>query len=115
MTILLHILFISCDDNEDMDSSPLVGTWVETNTSSETWHITFNSNGSGVWAIYNYSQLEDQNDFTWSTKDNTVYMSFSDGFQDSYQYDVSGSVLVLRWYDTDDREPYSYKLVKHIS
>ena len=111
-------VFFSCssDDDDDIDTSSLVGKWINTkidwNESGELDSQTYNDvnryivlrrDGTGEVSPYNLFEDEKRDAFKWHVSENKLVIKESDGDVEEYiVVKITDTELVLRWEDRDD-------------
>lgn len=90
--------FISCSKDDAID--PLVGTWTISVTEDGVFYLaelTFNSDNTGNYSIYEDGIQEESNFWTWSTSKNilTVIMDEDPTDIEDISYSISGNELTI--------------------
>ena len=88
---------VSCSKDKDLDTNPLVGTWLSTETFGGVVYldeITFNSDHTGTITNKENGIQVDLYSFTWSTSNNIITLS-ADGETNSAVYAISGNKLTI--------------------
>lgn len=80
---VLSSSFVSCgsDKKDDVgdDSKAIIGTWVETNETSNTkLSLVLKADGNGYWLVDQNGKVSNDGDFTYTYKNNIVTMRYKD-------------------------------------
>ena len=110
MVALLSVSFTSCssDDDDDANSSKIIGTWEETNYIDGTWQWTFKSKGQGYCNVINRGTYTF--DFKYTFNGTTLKISGEENgekYTDTYKVSISSDEKSMTW--TEDVNGQTYK------
>lgn len=89
--LTLPFVFTSCGNDDEPNSSPLIGMWVDENL----YFVKYNSDGTGYDGELNDNETIDfiDENFKWSTDGNKLTIIWEDSGKDEFTYEIKGNIL----------------------
>jgi hypothetical protein len=109
LVIMLTALILSCEKSQDDYSikpidTNLIGIWKNTYSTRDLFNmitvftdtLSFNSDNSGSWYMYRFSEPESKSSFNFFTENNLIHLKFKEsGDQNLLIYEVRNDSLIL--------------------
>jgi hypothetical protein len=109
LIIMITALILSCEKSQKVYSNKtfdnnLIGVWKNTYSTRDlnngitifTDTLSFNSDNSGSWYMYRFSEPESKSSFNYFTENNLIHLKFKEsGDQNLLTYEVRNDSLIL--------------------